>query len=212
MMNIFVCWFAKITGWPLFKLILRPKFYYENKSAKLRFLKGKAIIMPNHHSIWDFVTIMFTFPFRNIHCIVSEVVFQKNKHLTRLLKYLGAIKVDRFEADFAFVTKSCDILDNGGVVEIYPESRIPKPDEKTPLPFKPSTAYIALSSGADVIPVVTNGCYFSKKRLRIMIGSPININELYNEDLSEKENINIINKIFRDRIIELDEKLAKEHK
>ncbi len=208
-MNKFVCWFTKITGWLPFFLLNRPKYYYEDRSVQGRRIKGKAIVMPGHTSIWDFAAMMFAFPGRCLRCVIAELMFAKNKPLTWLLKKLGAIKVDRQEADFAFVTKSCAVLDRGGVLEIYPESRIPTKAETRPLPFKSSVTYIALSSGAAIIPVVTNGCYFSKKRLRVLIGTPIQVEELYDSQLSEKENILRITDQLQARIAAMNADLQK---
>ena len=107
------------------------------------------------------------------------------------------------------------ILDNGGVVEIYPEARIPDPEEAKPLPFKPSTVYLALESGAPIIPVYTNGCYFKWKRARMIIGTPFDAREYYDDALSEKENIENITNLLRERIIDLgkqlDEKIHEKH-
>ncbi|MBR4661183.1 MAG: 1-acyl-sn-glycerol-3-phosphate acyltransferase, partial [Clostridia bacterium] len=123
---------------------------------------------------------------------------------------MGGIYVDRDGFDFGFVTKSEDVLRGGGVVGIFPESRIPKPGEERPLEFKTSAAYIALRSDAPVIPVVTNGSYFSKKRARVMIGEPINVRDLSDPGLGEKEDLKNVSAKLRERIIELEKKLYEE--
>ena len=92
-------------------------------------------------------------------------------------------------------------------MEIYPESRLPLKDEERPLEFKPSYVYLALESGAPIIPVYNNAKPFSKERERVMIGKPIYVEELYDSALSEKENINSINSYVRSKIIELGKEL-----
>ena len=163
--------------------------------------------MCDHHAVWDFATMMFTFPGRILRCIIAELMFEKSKLFGWFLKNLGGIRVDRNEQDFTFVSKSCEILDKGGVVEIYPEARIPTKDEQTPLPFKPSTVYIALSSGAPVIPVVTNGKYFGKQRLRVLIGKPMDVREMFDDNLDERQNIEAITEKLREKIIQLQHEL-----
>ncbi len=190
-------------------LIFRPKVYYKNKKVQSRKIKGKAIIVSNHTSVWDFAMMLFLFPFRFLRCVVAEIIYTKP-----LMKYflplIGAIKVDRHTQDYAFVSKSVEILNKGGVVEIYPEGRLPDREGDTPpLPFKPSAIYIALESGAPIIPIYTNGKYFTKERARMIIGEPIYPTDLYNEELSEKENINIINDHLRNTIIELGYELER---
>jgi len=43
-----------------------------------------------------------------------------------------------------------------------------------------------------------------------MIGKPINVSELYDPSLTEKENISAITAILRGKVIELREKVEKE--
>ena len=184
-------------------LIFRPKVYYKNKQIQSRKIKGKAIIVSNHTSIWDVAMMLFLFPFRVLRCVVAEVIYTKFG-MKWFLPLFGAIKVDRHTQDYAFISKSVEILNKGGVVEIYPEGRLPdRQGDVPPLPFKPSAIYIALESGAPIIPVYTNGKYFTKERARIIIGEPIHVLDLYDNALSEKENINSINAYLRNTIIEL---------
>lgn len=203
-------WFVKITGWLPYQLACRPKIYYEDKKAQSRRIKGKAIIAPIHHSVWDVATMMMVFWRRNPRCVVAELMFEKNCFMSFFLKSLGSIKADRTTNDFAFLEECEKTLNKGGVVEIYPESRIPKKGEETPLPFKPSTVYLALQSGAPIIPVYTNGKLFNKERTRVIIGKPIEAAALYDDALSEKENIQIINEYLRNRIIELKYELERQ--
>ena len=68
---------------------------------------------------------------------------------------------------------------------------------------------MALESGAPIIPIYSNGKMFSKEREEVVIGKPIYIEELYDADLSERENINNINTYVRSKIIELGKKIEK---
>ena len=209
MWRSFFHWFVKLSGVLPYYLTCRPKVYYEDKKAQSRKLKGKAIIAPLHTSVWDVATMMMVFFWRNPRCVVAELMFEKNPFLSFFLKSLGSVKVDRNANDFRFLDSCKKILDKNGVVEIYPESRLPRKGEASPLPFKPSTVYLALQSGAPIIPVCTNGKLFSKKRTCVMIGKPIDAAALYDESLSEKENVNNITKYLRDKIIELQYELER---
>ncbi len=198
--------FTKLTAWPVAALCLRTKVYYEDPKVQKRHISGPAIIICNHTSVFDFAALMFVFFWRTLRCQVAELIFRKQP-LGTFIKLLGGIRVDRNSHDFAFLTESEKILRKGGVVEIYPEARIPKPGEARPLEFKPSAAYLALSSGAKVIPVYTNGCYFSKKRARVIIGKPMSAGDYTQEGLSDKENIQLVNQAFREKIIALGDAL-----
>lgn len=201
---------VKLTGVLPWMLIARPKVYYEDRSIQGTKITGKAIIVPNHTDVWDFAAMMFLFPMRILRCVVAELMYEKNWFMKLLLNGLGTIRVDRNNPDFAFMAKCCDILDKGGVVEIYPESKLPTAEQKELLPFKPSVTRIALESGAPIIPIYTDGNYFCKQRNRIMIGKPIDVRELYDDTLDETENIARITEILRGKINELKQRIQEE--
>ena len=202
-------WFAKITGWPVQFICFRTRVYYENAACSRR-IKGPAIIISNHTSVFDYAVYLFVFFSRTLRFQMAEVLYRK-KLLGWFLRRMGGIYVDRDGFDFGFVTKSEEILRGGGVVGIFPESRIPKPGEERPLEFKTSASYIALRADVPVIPVVTNGSYFNfKKRARVMIGEAINVRDLSDPGLVEKEDLKNVSAKLRERIIELEKKLYEE--
>ena len=203
--------FTKITAWPLQFLCFRTKVYYEDKSVQGRHIKGGAIIISNHTSIFDYAVYLFVFLTRTLRFQMAEVLFKK-KGLSLLLRALGGVFVDRTGFDFGFVAKSQRIIEKGGVVGIFPESRLPLPDEERPLPFKTSAAYIALTTGAPIVPVVTNGSYFTKKRARVLIGKPVYAEGLTKPDASEKENLQAVSDALREKIIELEKLLDEKAK
>ena len=126
------------------------------------------------------------------------------------LRMLGGIYVDRDSKDFGFISKSEEILGKGGVVGIFPEGRIPLPGEEMPLEFKTSAAYIALSSGARIIPVVTDGAYFGRKRAHVLIGKPVVMSDLLpskSGNLPQREEILEVTEKLRQRIAGLKETL-----
>lgn len=201
--------FVKITGLPVYWMLFRTKVHFEDKSVQKRRIKGAAIIISNHTSVYDFAVMLFTFPFRTIRCLMAEVLFKK-KGLSRFLRAMGGIMVDRDAYDFAFLEKCNDVLKKKGVVGIFPESRLPREGEERPLPFAPSAAYLALMSGVPVIPVYTNGSYFKKKRAHVIIGKPIDAQALSDSALTEKENIEKVNDYFRKKIVELQNELERQ--
>lgn len=197
-------WFVKITGFLPQLIVFRTKMHYEDRSVQGRTIRGKAIVAANHRLLIDFGVLMFAFPFRTLRCAAAEVLYHKNIFMTALLSLLGCVRVEREQCDFSFMDRLKAVLDKGGVVEIFPESRLPdQKGDTSPLPFKPSYVYLALESGAPIIPVYHNGCAFRKERLQIVVGKPIDALSLYDNTLSEKENVEKINKYVRSKIIEL---------
>ena len=209
MVRLFNC-FVKLTAWPIWAVVARSKFHYEDRARQGRKIKGKAIVISNHTSVWDFGALMFLFPFRILRCVVAEIMYKKNPFMTFFLNGLGSIRVDRNNPDFAFIGKCTSILEKGGVVEIYPESRINDFPDQDLLPFKPSVTYLALESGAPIIPVYTDGNYFCKSRNHIVVGAPIDVRQLYDNSLSEKENIAVITQHLRGKIYELRDQISQE--
>lgn len=193
---------VKVTAYPIELVVFRTKIHYEDKSVQGRKIKGPAIIVSNHTSLYDFAQMMQVFFGRHLHCLMADILY-RNRPMRWLLKELDGIKISRECKNFSFVEKSVDILKNGGVIEIYPEARIPEPNEVTPLEFKPSAAYIAILSGAPIIPVYTDGNYFGKGRANVMIGKPINPNDIIDPSLEMSKNIETLTNYIRNKVISL---------
>lgn len=203
--------FVKITAYLIQLIVFRTKVYYKNKSEQSRKIKGSAIIISNHKTVWDFAAMLFLFPLRTLRYIMAEVLFKKQP-LGWFLKNMGGIKVDRDAYDFSFLLTAEEILDRGGVVGGFPEGRLPRKDENGLLEFKPSIAYLAIRSGAPIIPVYTNSKYFSWKRARVIIGTRLYAQDYIDDTLSEKENIKRVNDALRGAILELENELNRRTK
>lgn len=203
--------FTKVTGVLLAKIIFKTRIHYEDKDIQSRKIKGGAIIISNHISIYDFAVYLFVFFSRTLRCQVAEVLFEK-KVLGHYLKWMGEIYVNRNTYDFDFMIRSEDILRKGGVVLIFPESRLPRKEEERPLPFKTSAAFLALSSGVPVIPVFTNGKYFKGQKAEVIIGKPMMACDFVDESLSDNENIKKVSDAFRNKITELGNMLDERTK
>lgn len=207
-MNIFVVWFTKITGFIPAALYFKKKVYYLNKKPKV---KGGALIISNHTSVFDYALYLFVFLKRNIIVLIAKSTYYMNKLLTTFLKLMGSIIVDRKSYDFSFMSEIENKLKDNKTVLFFPEGRLPLKDEHELLEFKPSFVYIALNSGKPIIPCYTNGEYgfFNKKRTRVMIGDPIYVKDLYDDEKSEKDNIDYICNYVKEYINKLKNELNK---
>lgn len=213
-MNKFVTGFVKVTGLPLQYFYFRKKIYYEDKKHTSRKIKGGALIVSNHTSVYDYPLIMYTFFSRVIHTLVAEVIYKKNSFMNKFMNDLGAIRVDRDSYNFNFMYKMIEVLNENKVGLVFPESRLPteKDEPGQLLDFKPSYVYVALQTGAPIIPVYTNGVYGKLKRkkndrARIIIGKKFYVNDLYDSNKTEKENIEFINDYIKNKIKSLGETL-----
>lgn len=203
--------FFKITGLIPQALVFRTKIYYEDRAVQGRMIHRKAIVVSNHLSVFDYIPMIFVFLTRVTRCVTAEVLFSKNFFLSLFLRLLGCMKVDRAAHDLSFEETAFRFLDKNGTVVFYPEGRVPdREGDVAPLEFKTTFVYMALKSGAPLIPYYCNGKVFSKERCKVIIGKPINVKELYDENLSEKENRRKIADLVRDKIIFLREEMERQ--
>ncbi|MCQ2956436.1 MAG: 1-acyl-sn-glycerol-3-phosphate acyltransferase [Mycoplasmoidaceae bacterium] len=216
-MNKLFLGFVKITGLPIQYANFRKKVYYEGGDKSLRKIKGPALIISNHTSVYDCALLIYTFFNRTIRTLAGEQLY-KYKMLARLLDKTGGIKVDRNNFDFSFLNTMSYCLRKGQVCLIFPESRLhTDKDPQGLLEFKPSYVYLALQNNVPIIPVYTNGMYGKKRRqnkerARIIIGKPIIPTLLLNKEFSEKQNILYINNYVRDKIEALHKELDDQTK
>jgi len=195
--------FVKITGWLPQKLVFRTRVLCEDRAAQGRRIRGPAIVVCNHTSVWDLAALLFVFFSRTLRFQIAELQFEK-KVLGRFLRLLGGIRVDRDSYNFDFIAKSEEVLRRGGVVAIFPEGRLPQPGEERPLPFKTSAAFLALASGAPVIPVWTDGRYFARQRAHVMIGRPLEVSAWIDPARDDRENLALATEHLRDEVIRLE--------
>ena len=198
--------FTKLTGLLPAWLLFKPKVYREVGSGKLP--KG-CIIVSNHKSLLDFVLYLLVFPFRTIHFLMAEVLYNKSKFFAFLLNSWGGIKVERDDKDFSFVSEAVSVLEKGGTVGIFPESRLPI--NGRPWPFTPSTAFIALHSDAPIVPVYTFGGYSLFKRTKVCIGKPIYPRDCVDPSLSSQAQIDALTKHLEERVYALQALAERGH-
>ena len=203
--------FTKITAWPVQRLCFRTKIYYEDRAAQGRRIRGSAIVVSNHTTIYDYAVYLFVFFGRTLRAQMAEVLFKK-RILGRYLKCMGGIRVDRNIHDMGFMAESERILKQGGAVMIFPEGRLPRKEETELLPFKTGAAFLALSTGVPVIPVYTNGSYFCRKCACVLIGKPMLLSEYVGASTDPRENISAANRALRARIAALGELLDERTK
>ena len=204
MIRLFLA-FVKITGAIPMWIYLKPKVHLA-PGAK-RNLPKSCILVSNHISLMDFVLCMQVFPFRTLRFLVGEVLYHRYKLLGIFLHAIGSIRVDRDTMSFDFVQDALEVLDNGGVVGVFPQARLPLKGEK--FPFTVSTAFIAMHTDAPIIPVYTDGNYGITKRANLVIGAPIYLQEHCKEGLTEQEQLEHLTKLLEEKVFALKEVLNK---
>lgn len=200
-------WIGLISGYPLQLLFFKRKTYYEDKSEQGRRVRGGALVISNHYSPLDYVMNMFLFPFRKLHVVMSEVTFRgrKKKLFKFLTKFHGGICSDRDIMGMKFIDDSVEVIESGGLVQIFPEAHITTDGDMHE--FKTSYLMIALRSDAPIIPVIIDGSYGFFKRSHVIIGKKIYLSDYCTSLNPTKEEILALNDIVYKKSIALKEEL-----
>lgn len=200
-------WIGLISGYPLQLLFFKRKTYYEDKSEQGRRVRGGALVISNHYSPLDYVMNMFLFPFRKLHVVMSEVTFRgrKKKLFKFLTKFHGGICSDRDIMGMKFIDDSVEVIESGGLVQIFPEAHITTDGDMHE--FKTSYLMIALRSDAPIIPVIIDGSYGFFKRSHVIIGKKIYLSDYCTSLNPTKEEILALNDIVYKKSLALKEEL-----
>ena len=195
-------WLALLTAWPVQLLVFKRKTYYEDRRAQGRRVRGKALIVSNHFSVFDYMVNLFLFPFRKLYVVYWP---QNSKRIRWGMKFFGGIVSDRDVMSLRFMDESVKTLEKGRVVQIYPEAYISEDGRMDE--FKPSYVLIALRAEAPIIPVITDGQYGLFKRVHLIIGKPIDLWDYCTSEDPTKEEIMALNDIVYKKCLELQREL-----
>lgn len=130
--------------------------------------QGPLIICANHVNWQDPLIIGSALPAHyKIKYMAKEELF-RNRFVAYFLKKAGAFPVNRQKADIAAVRRCFKVLDEGGVIGLFPEGTRSKSGELQHL--QEGAALIAARSGAPVLPVLVTGSYRTGGPLSVAIG------------------------------------------
>ena len=160
----------KYTIGPLLWLLWRPMIIGKENLA----VKGKAVFASNHTSMLDPV-LLAIISFRNIHFMAKKELFS-NKLIALLLRSLLSFPVDRKNADLQSLKRAMKVLDKGKIFGIFPEGKrsiTARMDS-----FEKLTAFLAVRSRAQIIPIYIHPDSFRSGRPKMAVGTPIDINDI----------------------------------
>ncbi|MFI1164279.1 lysophospholipid acyltransferase family protein [Streptomyces sp. NPDC020801] len=125
---------------------------------------GPAILAVNHSHNIDGPMVMGVAP-RPVHFLIKKEAFIGP--LGSFLTGIGQVEVDRHSTDRTAITRALGVLEQGGVLGIFPEGTRGDGDFAA---LRAGLAYFAVRSGAPVVPVAVLGS--SGRRGRLMKGLP----------------------------------------
>ncbi|AXE84845.1 1-acyl-sn-glycerol-3-phosphate acyltransferase [Streptomyces sp. Go-475] len=112
---------------------------------------GPVILAVNHSHNIDGPMVMGVAP-RPTHFLIKKEAFVGP--LDPFLTGIGQLKVDRDTTDRTAITRALGVLDNGGVLGIFPEGTRGEGDFAS---LRAGLAYFAVRSGAPIVPVAVLG-------------------------------------------------------
>jgi 1-acyl-sn-glycerol-3-phosphate acyltransferase len=145
--------------------------YHSMESAPRQ---GALIVAANHLGVLDALIVFSVIDQRDYIVMVAE--YHEQYAFRRWLANLvGAIFVDRYQADFSALREVMRRLKQGGVLIISPEGTRSKTGGL--LPGQPGTAYLAAKTGVPVLPVSIVGSEdrLVAANLKRLKRSPVNL-------------------------------------
>lgn len=162
---------------PLFRLWFRMRISgTEHIPAK-----GAAIVAPNHKSFWDsfFVGVATR---RHLRFMGKAELFQGRR--ARFLIRVGAFPVKRGESDAEALATARHILDQGGLLALFPEGTRVRDPASLGSPRR-GAARLAIESGAPLVPCAITGTeklfagpFPKPRRVQLAFSAPIPVREL----------------------------------
>ncbi|MCX5413523.1 MULTISPECIES: lysophospholipid acyltransferase family protein [unclassified Streptomyces] len=120
---------------------------------------GPVILAVNHAHNIDGPMLMGTAP-RPVHFLIKKEAFVGP--LDPFLRGIGQLKVDRTTADRTAITQALGVLEDGGVLGIFPEGTRGEGDFAS---LRAGLAYFAVRGGAPIVPVAVLGSTERRGRL-----------------------------------------------
>lgn len=172
--------------------------------------KESFIVCANHISAGDPVAICAALRRHQPHYMAKAELF-KIPVLNWIVKAFGAFPVKRGGADVGAIKTSIKMLEEGKVVGIFPQGhRYPGVHPST-TSVKNGATMIALHSGKPILPVLIKSKNYKTgifRRIDVVIGKPISVEELAYDPEKSGEHARISKYIF-DRICALESELEK---
>ena len=164
---------------------------------------GGIMFCANHIAARDAVVIAAACE-REIKFLAKKELFSV-PIIGRIIKALGAVKLDRGGADVGAIRTSVNLIKAGYALSIFPQGhRYPGVNPAT-TPRKNGAAMIAAHAKCDVIPVCIKVCGFKYgifKKVDVIFGKPITYDELQMTNGGSEEYRAATDKIF-ERIVSL---------
>ena len=200
--------FIKVSGIIFYLIFVSPRFFYASKKAKKesKRVKGGAIIIGNHSSTYDYVSLIYKYFFRVIHTFVGPAIyrFRSLRHLCNVLENIEVKKDD--PANIEAMRKAKIYLNKGKTIAIFPEGRFEDKVGEIET-FSSSAIRLSYETNKPIIPIYFKGNYGLTKRAKYNVGEKIYVRDLVKGDELTNDEIDRVNKIIQDTVKKLKHQL-----
>jgi 1-acyl-sn-glycerol-3-phosphate acyltransferase len=162
--------------------------------------EGSVLLCSNHISNFDPIVVGIMIH-RNVYYMAKEELFNVPV-LANIIKMCNAFPVKRGVSDREALRKGLKVLKDGHVLGLFPEGTRSKTGELGK--GLAGAGFFALKSDAAVVPCAVIGPYKSLRKLKMVYGKPIDMEELRKTRASAEQ----VTELIMSEI----HKLIKEHK
>ncbi|HZG71312.1 MAG TPA: lysophospholipid acyltransferase family protein [Chondromyces sp.] len=165
------------------KAILKPLYRVEVKGLEHFPKEGGVLLCSNHIDNLDPPVVGMMAP-RPVMFMAKEELF-KNPALGTLLKNVNAFPVKRGMSDREALRKGLSVLKEGNVLGLFPEGTRSKTGKLGK--GLAGAGFFALRTEAKVLPCAVIGPYKMFRKVKVVFGPPIPVEELKEKKLSADE-------------------------
>lgn len=181
------------------KLIYRVEYVNLDKEKQLQ---GKNVVCANHND-WMDAVVMWT-KTEKVKIMAKAELF-KVPVWSHLIRAVGAFPIKRGMKDFSSIYHAVKVVEEGNNLVIFPEGT--RKAKLKNVKAKVGAVHIAISAGADIIPVyIEEGSRRTFRKIRVVHGEPYSLNE-YKEQIKDKELLNKLTEELMDKIYSLGDKI-----
>lgn len=168
----------------LFLIVFRPKII-GRKNIK----KNESIVLCGNHTNYLDCLLLISCTNRVIHFLAKDSIYKGIKK--PIFKGMGIIPVNRSIKDKSVLKKANSVLNNNGVVGVFPEGTINRTNDII-MPFKIGAVKMASDTNSLIIPFIITGKYkilHNNLKIEFLKGYKISNKEI------EKENKILMDKV-----------------
>lgn len=179
-----------------FSIFFRVHIHDKGEKYHYHKIDGPVLLASNHHSFSDPLVILLMFFRRRVHFLTAKEVFEGHRLREKLLKGMGAIRIDRDIFDVEAISKSVDVLNNGRALLVFPEGHIKREEGQDA--FKSGAMMIASRAKSPILPIFICRTKHWYSTRHVYVG------ELINPPTMAMKSLNETSKILEEKIKELE--------